>query len=148
MPDLERTFVIIKPDGVERRLTGEIISRIEKKGLRISALKMLKITPELAAKHYAEHKGKPFYDDLIRFITSGHVIAMVIEGERAVEIVRNMIGPTDGGLAPTGTLRGDYSNSKKFNMVHGADSLASAKREIAHFFRPEEIYPEEPVCWL
>lgn len=148
MPDLERTFILIKPDGVERRLAGEIISRIEKKGLRICALKMIKVTLELAEKHYAEHKGKPFYEDLIRFINSGHVIAMLIEGERAVEIVRNMIGPTDGGTAPSGTLRGDYSSSKKFNMVHGSDSLASAKREMANFFRPEEIYPEEPVCWL
>ena len=147
MAEIEKTFILIKPDGVERRLVGEIISRIEKKDLRICALKMVKITPQLAARHYAEHIGKPFYNDLLLFITSGHVIALVVEGEGAVEIVRNMIGPTDGGQAPSGTIRGDYSHSKKFNMVHGADSLESAKKEMANFFTPEEIYPEEPVNW-
>jgi nucleoside-diphosphate kinase len=147
MPEIEKTFVIIKPDAVERRLAGEIISRFEKKGLRIAALKMLKVDRKLAEIHYGEHRGKPFYEPLLRFITSGHVIAMVVEGDSAVQVVRNMVGLTDGRQAAAGTVRGDHSLSNRFNLVHGSDSMESAKREIVNFFEPEEINSEDPVNW-
>jgi len=136
---MNRTFAMIKPDGVPRGLVGEIISRFEKKGLKIVALKMMQITPELAEKHYAEHIGKPFFADLVRFITSGPVAAMVLEGENAVPIVRTMMGATDPKESAPGTIRGDLAMTINENIIHGSDSAESAWREIGLFFKEEEI---------
>ncbi len=139
----ERTLVLVKPDGVARRLVGEVISRIERKGLKIVALKMLKVSREQAERHYAVHKGKPFYEPLLAFITSGPVVAMVVEGESAIDVVRNLMGPTSGLKAPAGTIRGDFSLSIQFNIVHGSDSPESAAYEIPIFFDDAEILKYE-----
>ena len=136
---MERTLVLVKPDGVARRLVGEVISRIERKGLRIVALKMLKVSRQQAERHYAVHKGKPFYESLLAFITSGPVVAMVVEGESAIGVVRNLMGPTSGLKAPAGTIRGDFSLSIQFNIVHGSDSPESSEYEIPIFFDDTEI---------
>lgn len=133
------TLVLIKPDAVRRGLVGEIIARFEKKGLRIRGLKMLKMTRDLAENLYEAHRGREFYNPLIEFMTSGPVVAMVLEGESVVEVVRAMIGPTDGTKAPPGTIRGDYSLSNRENLVHASDSYESAQREIKLFFREDEI---------
>ena len=135
----ERTLVLVKPDGVARRLVGEVISRIERKGLKIVALKMLKVSREQAERHYAVHKGKPFYEPLLAFITRGPVVAMVVEGESAIDVVRNLMGPTSGLKAPAGTIRGDFSLSIQFNIVHGSDSPESAAYEIPYFFSQLEV---------
>jgi len=132
---MEQTLVLCKPDAVERSLVGEIISRFEKKGLKIVALRMLVITPDLAQKHYAEHVGKPFYDDLVDFIGRSPAVAMVIEGpEDTWEIVRKMMGSTNAAQAEPGTIRGDFSALFTENLVHGSDSAESAEREIKIFF--------------
>ena len=132
---MEQTLVLCKPDAVERSLVGEIISRFEKKGLKIAALRMLTIGPELAEKHYAEHIGKPFYSDLVDFIGRSPAVAMVIEGpEDTWEIVRKMMGATNAAQAEPGTIRGDFSALFTENLVHGSDSAESAKREIEIFF--------------
>ena len=132
---MKQTLVLCKPDAVERRLVGEIISRFEKKGLKIAALRMLTIGPELAEKHYAEHIGKPFYNDLVDFIGRSPAVAMVIEGpEDTWEIVRKMMGATNAAQAEPGTIRGDFSALFTENLVHGSDSAESAKREIEIFF--------------
>ncbi|RKY19528.1 MAG: nucleoside-diphosphate kinase [Planctomycetota bacterium] len=136
---VERTLVLVKPDGVARRLVGEVISRIERKGLRIVALKMLKVSRQQAERHYAVHKGKPFYESLLAFITSGPVVAMVVEGESAIGVVRKLMGPTSGLKAPAGTIRGDFSLSIQFNIVHGSDSPESSEYEIPIFFDDTEI---------
>ena len=136
---VEQTFMMIKPDGVRRKLVGEIINRIEKKGLRIIGMKLMVIDENLAGIHYAEHKGKPFYDSLITFITSGPVVAFVIEGEGVVEIIHNFAGKTNPKEAQFGTLRGDYAFDFTENVVHTSDSLSSAQREIKIFFTEEEI---------
>ncbi|WFO76025.1 nucleoside-diphosphate kinase [Desulfurococcaceae archaeon MEX13E-LK6-19] len=136
---IERTLVFIKPDGVERRLVGEIISRFEKKGLKIKALKMFKFTREQAEEFYKVHKGKPFFEDLIKFVTRNPVVAMVLEGDNAISVVRLMIGPTDGRQAPPGTIRGDYALSKQENIIHASDSPESAEHEINVVFKKEEI---------
>ncbi|MBM4074703.1 MAG: nucleoside-diphosphate kinase [Planctomycetes bacterium] len=136
---LERTFVLLKPDAVARKLTGEIIGRFEQKGLKTIALKLLKVTPELSKKHYAEHVSKPFYPLLEEFITSGPVVAMVLEGPGAIGVVRTMLGPTNGRDAAPGTIRGDFGLSRQMNMVHGSDGPEAANREIAIYFKPEEI---------
>ena len=135
----ERTLVLLKPDALHRRLAGEIISRFEKKGLKIVAMKMLWVSRELAEKHYEVHKGKPFYESLLDYITSGPIIAMVLEGESAIKVVRNLMGKTNGVEAAPGTIRGDYSVSIQNNLVHGSDSPESAEREISLFFKPQEI---------
>lgn len=135
----ERTFVAIKPDAVKRGLIGRIIKRIENKGYKIVGLKMLKVTTELAEQHYAEHVGKPFYNRLITYITSGPVIAMVLQGDNTVVGVRKLMGSTLPTDAEVGTLRADFAQTMEFNVVHGSDSVASAKREIDLYFRPEEI---------
>ncbi len=132
-------MVLIKPDGVRRKLIGEIISRFEKKGLKIKALKMLWLTREKAEEFYSVHRGKPFFESLIEFMTSGPIIAMVLEGDKAISVVRLMIGPTDGREAPPGTIRGDYALSKSENVVHASDSSESAEREIRVIFSEEEI---------
>uniref|UniRef100_A0A7C3UJH2 Nucleoside diphosphate kinase n=1 Tax=Geoglobus ahangari TaxID=113653 RepID=A0A7C3UJH2_9EURY len=136
---MEKTFVMIKPDGVQRGLIGEIISRIERKGLKIVAMKMLRISKELAKKHYAEHQGKSFFDSLISYITSGPVVAMVIEGKEAVKVVRSLVGKTNPIEASPGTIRGDYAMDVGRNVIHASDSIESANREIALFFNENEI---------
>jgi nucleoside-diphosphate kinase len=136
---LNRTFAMVKPDGVQKGLVGEIISRFEKKGLKIVALKIMKITPELAEKHYSEHKGKPFFADLVSFITSGPVAAMVLEGENVIPTVRTMMGATNPQDAAPGTIRGDFALIIDENIIHGSDSPESAMREIGIFFKEEEI---------
>lgn len=135
----ERTFVAIKPDAVKRGLIGRIIKRIENKGYKIIGLKMLQVSKELAEKHYAEHKGKPFYDRLIAYITSGPIIAMVLQGDNTVVGVRKLMGSTKPTDAEVGTLRADFAQTMEFNVVHGSDSVESAKREIDLYFRPEEL---------
>jgi len=136
----ERTFVMVKPDGVQRRLVGEVISCFERRGLKIVGLKMLWITPELAAKHYAEHREKPFFQGLVNFITSGPVVAMVLEGQNAISVVREMMGATDPQKAQPGTIRGTYGIDVGRNIVHGSDSASSAQREISLFFQEEELF--------
>ncbi len=131
----ERTLVLIKPDGVARRLIGEVISRIEQKGLTITALQLRKVSQELAAQHYAEHEGKAFFEPLLEFITSGPVVAAIVEGPRAVAAFRQLAGGTDPvEKATPGTIRGDFGLETQFNLVHGSDSSDSAKREIALWF--------------
>jgi nucleoside-diphosphate kinase len=136
---MERTFVMLKPDAIQRGVCGEIISRFERRGLKIVAMKMMQIPKELAEKHYAEHKGKKFYDGLIAYITSGPVIAMVIEGKNAVKLVRDMMGKTNPQESQPGTIRADYAIDLGRNIIHGSDSLQSAEREISLFFSQNEI---------
>ncbi|WP_405490954.1 nucleoside-diphosphate kinase [Nocardia sp. NBC_00511] len=131
----EQTLVLIKPDGVARGLVGEIITRIERKGLKIAALKLVNVSPELAAEHYAEHAERPFFGSLIEFITSGPVVAAVLEGERAIPAFRQIAGGTDPvEKAVPGSIRGDYALETQYNLVHGSDSPESAKREISLWF--------------
>jgi len=136
---IERTYAMVKPDGVKRNLVGEIISRIEKKGLKIVAMKLMQITPEIAENHYGEHKGKPFYAGLVEFITSGPVVAMVLEGEGAVSAWRSMMGETNPADSPMGSIRGDLATTLDENVVHGSDAPATAEREIGIFFKDNEI---------
>lgn len=131
---VQRTLVLCKPDAVERGLVGEIIGRLERKGLRIAAMKLLTIDEELAARHYAEHAGKPFYDDLIEFITRGPTVALVAEGPEAVAVVRALMGVTNPLDAAPGTIRGDFGLEITANLVHGSDSAEAAAREVALFF--------------
>jgi nucleoside-diphosphate kinase len=132
-------FVMIKPDGVKRRLIGEIISRFEKRGLNIIAMKMARISRETAEKLYEEHKGKSFFEDLISYITSGPVVCMVIEGDEAVSVIRKMIGATDPKEALPGTIRGDFALSKAENVIHASDSPEKAKKEMSLFFEETEL---------
>ncbi len=141
----ERTFVMVKPDGVQRGLVGEIIRRLERKGLKIVAMKMLKIDEDLAKEHYAEHREKPFFKNLVEYITSGPVVAMVVEGKEAVRVVRNLVGATNPVEANPGTIRGDFGLDIGRNVVHASDSIESAKREISLFFKPEEILEYERI---
>jgi nucleoside-diphosphate kinase len=129
-----RTLVLAKPDAVQRGLIGEIVSRIEKKGLRIVALRMLQMDEAMAKHHYAVHEGKPFFRDLVDFITSGPIVAVVVEGEKAVEVVRTMMGDTDPIKAAPGTIRGDFGLDIGQNLIHGSDSEENARREISLFF--------------
>ncbi|MFQ5801172.1 MAG: nucleoside-diphosphate kinase [Candidatus Hydrothermarchaeales archaeon] len=137
---MERTFVMVKPDGVSRGLIGEVISRIEEKGFRIAVMKIMQIDEELARKHYQEHEGKPFFDDLVSFITSGPVVSMIVEGDGAIETVRTMVGATDPKDAAPGSIRGDLALDVSMNVVHASDSHESAKREIALFFSSEDVH--------
>jgi nucleoside-diphosphate kinase len=130
----ERTLVLVKPDGVKRGLVGEVISRFERLGLSITAMRLLLVDEDLASRHYAEHKDKPFYQELVSFITSGEVVAMVLEGESAIAAVRKLMGPTDPADAPPGTIRGDFGLEITENIVHGSDGPQSAAREVALFF--------------
>lgn len=136
---VESTLVLLKPDAVKRKLCGEIIQRFERKGLLLSALKLIQLTEEMAASHYAEHVGKPFYPSLVEFITSGPVVAMVLTGPNAVKAVRTMMGPTNPADALPGTIRGDYATLMSYNIVHGSDSLVSAAREVAIYFTEDEF---------
>ena len=140
---VQRTLVLCKPDAVQRGLVGEIISRLERKGLKLAGLKMLAVDEDLSNRHYKEHLEKPFYPDLREFITSSAVIAMAVEGENAVEVVRNLMGVTNPQNAASGTIRGDFGLDLTKNLVHGSDSPASAERELALFFAPDEMYDYE-----
>lgn len=131
---MEKTLILLKPDAVKRRLIGRILSRFEDKGLRVAGMKLMQISKELAAKHYADHQGKPFYDGLVDFMTSDPVVAMAIEGPKAIEVCRAMMGATFGFKADPGTIRGDFGISNQFNLVHGSDSPESAQRELELFF--------------
>jgi nucleoside-diphosphate kinase len=147
---MERTLVLLKPDCVQRRLMGRVISRFEDKGLNIIAMKMMRVTPELAKKHYEEHVKKDWYPALEGFITGGPIIAAVVEGLEVIRVVREMLGATSGLKAAPGTIRGDYSSSRQMNLVHGSDGPDAAKREIGLYFRDEELCPNEPTLrpWL
>ncbi len=147
---MERTLLLVKPDGVQRGLAGRILSRFEDKGLKLVELKIMRITPELAAQHYAPHVGKAFYEGLVQYMTSAPVVAAVIEGPRAIDVTRSLLGATFGWKAEPGTIRGDFSASTAFNLVHGSDSPESAEREIGLFFEPDEVveYDRTLDSWL
>lgn len=136
---IQKSFVMIKPDGVQRELIGDIITRFEKKGVKIVGMKLMVIPKFLAEQHYECHKGKPFFEDLIKFITSGPVVAMVMEGENVIAIIRKMLGATKPGDAEPGTIRGDYVLDAGQNIMHASDSPENAVREIDLFFNPDEI---------
>ena len=147
---MDRTLVLLKPDAVQRGLAGEIISRLERRGLKLAAMKMLLVTEELAHRHYADHVGKPFFAGLVKFITSSPIVAMVIEGENAVDVVRNTMGVTSPSDAAPGTIRGDLALTIGANLIHGSDSAESAKREIGLFFSPDEVidYTRAVDSWI
>ena len=144
-----RCFAMLKPGVLNRRLVGEVISRLEKKGLKLVGLKLMNISPELASKHYAEHKGKPFYDPLVDYITSGPVVAMVWQGDDCVTLVRKLTGSTKPTEALPGTIRGDFCMHTQCNVIHASDSEESAEREVNLFFKPEEIvdWQDEASLW-
>jgi nucleoside-diphosphate kinase len=141
---LERTLVLLKPDCVERRLMGRVISRFEDKGFNIIAMKMLRVTPELAKTHYAEHVAKPFYPALEAFITASPIVALVLEGLEAIRVTRDILGATSGLKAAAGTIRGDFSGSRQMNLVHASDGPEAAAREIALYFQASELQSYEP----
>ena len=136
---MERTLVVLKPDTVHRRLVGEILVRLERKGVKIIAMKMLQVDTPRAKQMYSVHEGKDFYEPLLKFITASPVVAMVVEGVDVISVVRAMMGPTFGPDAPGGTIRGDLGMSRRYNLIHGSDSLESAQREIPIFFDEKEI---------
>ncbi len=138
---VEKTLVLVKPDGVKRGLIGEVISRFERKGLKLRALKMIWLSKEKAKEFYIVHKDKPFYNDLVEFITSGPIVAMVLEGDSAISVVRLMIGATDGRKAAPGTIRGDFALSIQDNIVHASDSPESFEREFKVIFDKKEVVP-------
>jgi nucleoside-diphosphate kinase len=140
---MEKTFVMLKPGTLPRRIVGEVLSRLERKGLKIVALKLLRLNRETVETHYAEHRGRDFYEKLVEYTLSGPVIAMVLEGEEAIAVVRRLTGPASLLEAPAGTIRGDYAAQTRLNIVHASDSSAAAERETALFFRPEEFCPWE-----
>ncbi|WP_096434869.1 nucleoside-diphosphate kinase [Alteribacter populi] len=140
---MERTFLMVKPDGVQRNLIGEIVSRFEKKGFTLAGAKMLAISKNLAETHYGEHKERPFFGELVDFITSGPVFAMVWEGDNVIDEARKMMGKTNPQEALPGTLRGDYGVQVSMNVIHGSDSEESAKREIELFFQKDELVSYE-----
>ena len=142
---MQQTLILLKPDCVHRRLVGTIIQRLEQKGLRLAAMRLAQAGRDLAAKHYAIHQGKPFYESLLQFLTSGPTVAMIWEGREAVQVARTLMGPTDGAKAPPATIRGDFAISIQNNLVHGSDSPENAKAEIALWFRPEELVSYEPM---
>ncbi len=146
----ERTLVLVKPDAMQRGLAGGILSRLERRGLRIVALKLFQMDETLARRHYSEHEGKPFFEGLIGYITSCPIIAAVFEGPRAVEVVRKSMGATNPAVAEPGTIRGDLGLETGRNLIHGADSAESARREIALFFNEDEIlsYPRDLDRWI
>lgn len=147
---LQKTLLILKPDAVARGLMGKIIDRIEAKGLKIIGMKMTRMKPALAKQHYAEHKGKPFFGNLIEFITSGPIVLMAVEGNEAVTVCRKLIGATNGMKAEPGTIRGDFGMSGSKNLIHGSDSAASARREVKLFFKPSELVkiPKDELAWV
>ena len=136
----QRTLVLVKPDGVQRGLVGEIVRRLEQRGLKLVGLKMMRISKDIAARHYAEHQGKPFYEGLLGFITSGPVVAMIWEGREAVTVVRSLMGTTDPLKAAPGTIRGDLALDLGMNLIHGSDSPTRAETEVALFFSSGELH--------
>jgi nucleoside-diphosphate kinase len=147
---MQQTLILLKPDCVQRRLVGEITGRFERKGLRLVGLKLVQASRELAEKHYAVHKGKPFYESLLKFLTGGPTVAMVWEGREAVTVARTLMGVTDGTKAPPATIRGDFALSVQNNLVHGSDSPDNARAEIALWFRPDELVNYQPTdaAWV
>jgi nucleoside-diphosphate kinase len=147
---MQQTLVLLKPDCLHRRLAGAILRRFEQKGLRLAGLKLVRPSRALAEQHYAVHKGKPFYDSLLAFLTSGPTLAVVLEGREAVAVLRQLIGPTDGTKAPPGTIRGDYAISVQNNLIHGSDSPENAAAEIQLWFRPDELVAYQPTdaAWV
>lgn len=142
---MERTLIVLKPDAVQRQLVGQIVSRFERKGLKIVGMKLLRVSPDLAARMYGVHEDKSFYEPLIEFITASPVVAMVLEGVGAIAVCRTLIGPTFGPDAPGGTIRGDFGMSKRYNLIHGSDSPESAGLEIPLFFAEEELADYELI---
>jgi nucleoside-diphosphate kinase len=142
---MERTLILLKPDCIHRRLAGSIVQRFEQKGLRLAGLKLVQVSRGLAEQHYAVHKGKAFYESLLKFITSGPTLALVLEGREAVAVARNLIGATDGAKAAPGTIRGDFALSVQNNLIHGSDSPENAATEVALWFKPEELVAYQPV---
>ena len=142
---MERTLILIKPDAVQRKLAGRILTRFEDKGLKIVGLKLIQVTEELAKEMYSEHEGKDFYEPLLEFVTACPVVVGVLEGVDAITIVRKLLGSTFGPDAEPGTIRGDFGASKRYNLIHGSDSPESASREIAIFFDSQELIDYEPV---
>ena len=147
---MERTLIIVKPDGVQRGLVGEIVTRLERRGLRLVGMKLMQISPELAQKHYGEHEGKPFYAGLVSYITSAPVVVGVIEGTNAIEVVRTTMGVTNPAKAAPGTIRGDLAVEIGRNLIHGSDSPESAAKEIERFFSSEELvsYTRDFDKWI
>ncbi len=147
---MERTLVLIKPDAVQRGLAGTIIARFERRGLRVVAMKMMHMDKALAQRHYAVHQHKPFFNDLVKFITASPLVAAVFEGKNAVEVVRQTMGETNSAKAAPGTIRGDFGIDLQYNLVHGSDSVENAGKEISIFFSPEEIfnYPRDIDRWV
>jgi len=147
---LERTLVLIKPDAVQRGLIGEITSRLENKGLRIAGMKLMRISEELAGRHYGEHVGKPFFDSLVNFITSSPIVALAVDGENTVMVVRNVMGATNPQDASNGSIRGDLGISIGMNLIHGSDSVTSSERELALFFDESELlnYDRDIDKWI
>lgn len=147
---MERTLVILKPGVLQRRIAGEVLNRFERKGLKIVALRLLKLDRATVETHYREHRGKDFYEKLLEYTLSGPVIALILEGENAVVMVRHLVGPTDVRESPPGTIRGDYAYRTRLNIVHASDSPASAEREIALFFKPQDIveWTDENAPWF
>jgi nucleoside-diphosphate kinase len=141
----ERSLILVKPDGVQRRLIGAIVTRIENRGLKIVGMKMLNVTPELAQEHYAEHVEKPFYPLLEDFITAAPVVALAVEGPEAISVMRGMMGSTNGRESAPGTIRGDYGVSRQMNLIHGSDGPEAAARELSIYFKPEELLDYEPT---
>ena len=136
---MERTLIILKPDSLQRGLVGKILTRFEEKGLQVVGMKIMMITEELAAQHYAPHKGKPFYEGLVRFMTSSPVVVLALQGKGVIDVARKLMGATFGFKAEPGTIRGDYGVSASFNLIHGSDSPESAKTELALWFKPDEL---------
>lgn len=147
---MEQTYLMIKPDGVQRGLIGRIVARLEDKGFKLIAAKLITVTEDQAKKHYAEHEGKDFFPELVGFITSGPVFAMVWEGDDVIALSRMMIGKTKVGEALPGTIRGDYASHTPLNLIHGSDSPESAEREISNFFAPHELahYNKDIAVWM
>ena len=147
---MEKTLVLVKPDGVQRGLVGKIIGRLENKGFRLAALKLMNVSSKLAEEHYGEHVDKPFFGNLVRFITSSPIVAMAIEGENAVQVVRTTMGLTNPQEAAPGTIRGDFGLTIGMNLIHGSDSGESAVRELDLFFGPSEIleYSRDVERWI
>jgi nucleoside-diphosphate kinase len=142
---MERTLIIFKPDAVQRGLCGQILTRFENKGLQIAGLKFMKIPRQTAETHYAPHKGKPFYEGLVKFMTSSPVVVLALQGKNAIAICRKLMGATFGSNAEPGTIRGDFGVSNSFNLIHGSDSPESAQREIGLFFKPDELVDWTPT---
>jgi nucleoside-diphosphate kinase len=147
---MERTLIIFKPDAVQRALCGEILTRFEKKGLQLVGIKMMKIPTQLAETHYAPHKGKPFYEGLVKFMTSSPVVVLALQGKDAITIARNLMGATFGSKAAPGTIRGDFGVSNSYNLIHGSDAPDAAQRELGLFFKPEELQDWTPTLqtWI